>query len=287
LRAEFPDHPLFCDPLFASPEFAAFATEMQHVCGSTREEDPHLVAVAKAVPAMAERLRTTAATVEAGNAATVTALADLRAELAEVKASLQDFVQGRFSFTFTPGRSRMLPQGWDPLLSQGQGRPVSPPSPSLRGRPPLTPQPPSAPVAAVSLAPPPPVSLGGQPPPAPLVVSAESSVPSYRLSREVYTIPDLWREWTVGLAVGLPSIDDLDRRWGSRWRSPKERQYYSTRKVIIDEVRRRAASYGEAQAVARMEEERLVAKASLDRVSKMLRAATKKAGGNVEAPGDA
>ena len=106
---------------------------MEHICGSTREEDPHLVAVAKAVPAMAERLRTTAATVEAGNAATVTALADLRAELAEVKASLQDFVQGRFSFTFTPARSRMLPQGWDPLLSQGQGRPVSPPSPSLRG----------------------------------------------------------------------------------------------------------------------------------------------------------
>jgi len=46
---------------------------------------------------MAERLRTTAATVEAGNAATVTALADLRAELAEVKASLQDFVQGGVS----------------------------------------------------------------------------------------------------------------------------------------------------------------------------------------------
>ena len=97
-----------------SPEFAAFATDMQHICGSTRDDDPHLVAVAKAVPAMAERLRTTAATVEAGNAAIVTALADLRAELVEVKASLQDFVQGHFSFTFTSARSRMLPQGWDP-----------------------------------------------------------------------------------------------------------------------------------------------------------------------------
>jgi hypothetical protein len=99
------------NPLFVSPEFAAFATEMLHICVSTREEDPHLVAIAKAVPAMAERLRTTAATVEAGNAATVTALEDLRAELAGVKASLQDFVQGHFSFTFTPARSRMLPQG--------------------------------------------------------------------------------------------------------------------------------------------------------------------------------
>jgi hypothetical protein len=119
-------------------------------------------------------------------------------------------------------------------------------------------------VAAVSLAPPLPVSLGGQLLPTPPVVSVESYVPSYRLSREVYTIPDLWLEWTVGLAVGLPSIDELDHRWGTRWRSPKERQYYSTRKVIIDEVRRRAASYGVAQAVARMEEEQLVAKASLE-----------------------
>jgi hypothetical protein len=117
-----------------------------------------------------------------------------------------------------------------------------------------------------------------------VVSTVESYVPSYRLSREVYT-PDLWREWTAGLAVGLPSIDELDRRWGSRWGSPKERQYYSTRKVIIDEVRRRAASYGEAQAVATMEEERLVAKASLDRVSKMLRAAKK--AGNIETTGGA
>jgi hypothetical protein len=259
---------MFCDPLFASSEFAAFAADMQQTCNSTKEEDPHLVAVAKAVPAMAERLRTTAATVETGNAATVAALGDLKVELAGVKASLEDFVQGRFSFTFTPARSRMLPQGWDPLLSQQ--RPVSPPSPSFRGRPPrppLTPQP-------VSPASSPAVSLGGQPlPPAP--------VPSYRLSREVCTIPDLWREWTVGLAAGLPSIDELDRHWGPRWRSPKERQYYSTRKVIIDEVRRRAGSYGGAQAVARMEEERLAAKASLDKVSKMLRAA-KKAGNTEE-----
>ena len=116
----------------------------------------------------------------------------------------------------------------------------------------MTPQPVSAPVAAVSLALPPPVSLGGQLLPTPPVVSVESYVPSYRLSREVYTIPDLWLEWTVGLAVGHPSIDEFDHRWGTRWRSPKERQYSSIPKVIIDEVRRRAVSYGEAQAVARM-----------------------------------
>jgi hypothetical protein len=45
-----------------------------------------------------------------------------------------------------------------------------------------------------------------------VVSVVESYAPSYRLSREVYTIPDLWRKWTVGLAVGLLSIDELDRR---------------------------------------------------------------------------
>jgi hypothetical protein len=68
----------------------------------------------------------------------------------------------------------------------------------------MMPQPVSPPVATVSLAPPPPVSLGGQLLSTPPVVSVESYVPSYRLSREVYTISDLWLEWMVGLAVGLP-----------------------------------------------------------------------------------
>jgi hypothetical protein len=32
----------------------------------------------------------------------------------------------------------------------------------------------------------------------------------------ISTIPDLWREWTVGLG-GQLSVEALDERWGSRW----------------------------------------------------------------------
>jgi hypothetical protein len=86
-----------------------------------------------------------------------------------------------------------------------------------------------------------------------------------RLSREVYTIPDLWREWTVSLAVGLPSMNSTAAK--ALAGAPRKSASTTTRKVIIDEVRRCATTYGEAQAVARMDEERLAAKASLDKVS--------------------
>ena len=46
----------------------------------------------------------------------------------------------------------------------------------------------------------------------PLVAQAacEQSALIYRLCREVKTIPDLWREWMVGLG-GRPSVEELDK----------------------------------------------------------------------------
>jgi hypothetical protein len=51
------------------------------------------------------------------------------------------------------------------------------------------------------------------------------------------TVPDLWRELTVGF-FGNPSIEALDRRWGFRWRNKPRRvvTFYSKRKVIIDAI---------------------------------------------------
>lgn len=100
--------------------------------------------------------------------------------------------------------------------------------------------------------------------------------PFYRLSRDVRTIPDLWKEWTIGLGC-LPPIDELDRLYGSRWRTGNEIQYYSTRKRIVDEIKMRAGSSATTEdyktVVRGMEEERAHSKASLDKVSKALRAA--------------
>ena len=66
----------------------------------------------------------------------------------------------------------------------------------------------------------------------------------YCMSQTIQTIPDLWREWTVGLQ-GQPSIKKLDKLYSSDWRSgrnaPAERQFYSRRKTLINEIRRLAA----------------------------------------------
>ena len=121
------------------------------------------------------------------------------------------------------------------------------------------------------------MSDGGEPFLPPPLASVErlaaGPVPTYRLSRDVGTVSQLWREWTVGLS-GLPSVDSLDEDFGSRWCTGSERQYYSTRKVIVDEIRRRAGAHtGPACAAAAeiLEGERRLAKASLDKMSKILR----------------
>ena len=65
--------------------------------------------------------------------------------------------------------------------------------------------------------------------------------PSYVLSRTISTVPQLWREWTVGLGNGL-SVQGLEDLYGPRWRpAHSEKVMYSRRKIIIDEIRRRQA----------------------------------------------
>ena len=106
-------------------------------------------------------------------------------------------------------------------------------------------------------------------------------MPLYKLSRDVVTIPGLWREWTVGLG-GLPSVAALDSMYGSRWRAPSERQYYSMQKVIIDEIMARVRqSLSDPEAIEvvieAMEQERVRTKASLDKVIKGIKDARKRA----------
>jgi hypothetical protein len=61
------------------------------------------------------------------------------------------------------------------------------------------------------------------------------------LSREVFTIPDLWRMWTMG-REGMPSVEALDAQWGSGGRQVSaDRQYYSMRKVLVKEIKVRTA----------------------------------------------
>lgn len=135
----------------------------------------------------------------------------------------------------------------------------------------------AAPITGVSSLPNGPVAL----PITALAQAAES--PQYHMSRTIQTIPELWQEWTIGLQ-GQPSIEKLDRLYGSSWRSgptaASERQFYSRRKTLITEIRRLAAAIKTPpdmetynKVVIQLEDERKRAGASLSKVINTLKKA--------------
>lgn len=65
-----------------------------------------------------------------------------------------------------------------------------------------------------------PIPLGGArtTPPTPVTALVRrDGIPTYKLNREIHTIPELWRLWIVGVG-GAPSVEELDRQCGSGWR---------------------------------------------------------------------
>lgn len=255
LQQEFPNHPIFRDALFGTAEYAIFAAAVLAAADTLQHEDPHLVAIAKAIPSVNERLRSLTSVIQTGQASHATALAQMTSSINELATKLDDFLTGSFSLTFTPGRSRMLPQGYD-SMGQPQQHLTSP--------------------SLLNLDLQQPVDLGGPPPPPTRpTAQQEAAVLLYKLSRQVVTIPDLWKEWTVGLG-GLPSVAALDKAYGSRWRSPSERQYYSMRKVIIDEILAIAGGKADdrdevASAIEALERQRVQNKFSLDKFIKTIK----------------
>ena len=179
--------------------------------------------------------------------------------------------------TFTPGgrlhRTEQFAhqQGYKPSL-------LSPPEPlrrtpaTLLAGPPLTAisRPdygyPPATIAAVSS----PVVLG-----APAMTVAQQGAPQIRFPRALRTVRDLHQLWRHGFAT-MPSVDELEKQWGSRWRLRNERQLFFIRKVVIDKVTRLASAKGwpEEDAVQELEKQRVEGgNLSLDAFAKRLKAA--------------
>ena len=107
-REEFPDHPIFQHPLFATRDYAVFADEIRRTCAQTEEGDPHGVLVEKALPALGEKLRAVAGTIQSGNEATVTELRELTGKVDRLAEAVEDCLNSTVSFTFIPRRSRMV-----------------------------------------------------------------------------------------------------------------------------------------------------------------------------------
>ena len=112
----------------------------------------------------------------------------------------------------------------------------------------------------------------------PQLQELEPEPPKYHMSRTAKTVEALWHEWTVGLR-GAPSIDMLDRQWGSQWRSGcrSELQFYSLRLEVIKEIRHMAQAQriSEEAAMQQISKQQRNMQCSLDRLCKLLRAGRK------------
>jgi transcriptional activator of glycolytic enzymes GCR1 len=215
-------------------EYVEFEAAVTAAVRAARDEDPHLVAVQKALPAVCDSLCTVTGVVKTGLESNDSSMRCMNSSMQHMErrmATLENVVTNFCSgaFTFTP---------------RSPGATAAPAGPM------------PAPTAIESL---------------------EEQPPTHRLLRGTTTTTDLWKEWTMGLG-GQPSVEDLDERWGSRWRHGADSQ----RKVVITEIKRLVAGGREAREVVdSLEAQRLRTKVSLSQVINGLKVAAKaREGGN-------
>lgn len=228
--------------------------------------EPWALLIQKAMPAIEESLRNVVGRQEAAFGKVISETTSIKAMLERVLQAQEE--QAIQEFTVTTTVSPKSRAAVVVVLT-------SPPLSSLD----------SVALASTSALPPPQtaIPLGGAPttPPTPVTLLVRKDVIlAYKLNREIQTIPALWRLWTVGIG-GAPSVEELDQQYGAGWRqTSSERQYYSMRKTLIDEIKRRTEKAGDrdfARVVSEMEASRISSRppASIDKVIKALKAGSK------------
>jgi hypothetical protein len=255
LRQIFPGHPVWNHPVFQHDAYIAFAKKIE-ACQEEEEKgegSSQVSRIYQAIPLLADHLK-------ALNSQNEQRARDLKALINNVVESqnthslqLQSLITNGLTFRLeTPTPQQLLPPPSENISTQAS---IS-----------ATPQPTSS-TSSSGLAP-------------QLVLDHEPNLepPQYRMCRAVRTVEALWREWTVGLQ-GKPSIDMLDRKWGSQWRAGRqsELQWYSLRLEVIKEIRHltQTQRISEEAAMWQVSLQQQQMRCSLDQLCKRLRAGRK------------
>ena len=265
-KEQYPEHPIFQDPLFQTAEYQTFARQVRDACAKAHE-DSHALAIEKSVPAIAEKLRLVCNGQEALQKALRTHTLEQSNQIAELTREVQELRQGfSISLTVSPGGTRTTRyepegEGEDQARAQSRARArararASPRREAARETRPMS-QPrrramptissPTATISAMTVARPP----AGRPSDNPAVALAAASraaetpvvieqPPSYALPRNTHSVLELLHIWRRG-TIAMPSVDTLEGKWGHRWRPRSDRVYFCNRKSIISEVENRAA----------------------------------------------
>lgn len=283
LIQEFPTHPIWQDPLFASAEYLTFASNVR-ATAEVAIVDSYTVAIKKAVPAMASKMTAMMAQQQSNHsllANKVDTIYQAVFEMATTQQHILEAVQDQepFTITFTPGGRRgrkrrqytvahhsnhpppplvVSPNAFIATIPES---PVTPtPTPNLNPLIATTPISESPPVPRIATSPS--VIL------IPLPLSG-ASPPAYEIPTNVKSVAELVGLWD-GSSKRMPAIEQLESLWGNRWRPVRQKQYFSERKRIMDEVKRRSTITQREWKVVAIEMDRQKGNKSLNAYFKLI-----------------
>ncbi|KJZ70168.1 hypothetical protein HIM_10428 [Hirsutella minnesotensis 3608] len=250
LRESYPDHPLFQDPVFACPVFAAFAGKVRNTCASAHE-DSHATVIQKAMPVVVEKLRIVLTQQVTAEQLAERRHVNLLRVARDLSVKLEDFAQTTCSVTFSPGRGTAAQQTQVSSARQGRRHAAGEAikfaaGGALAGR------------------------EGKSNGRSGLHGDWSRSASELRLPRSIDSAQSLLRLWRQGWG-DMPSVDSLERDWGTRWRLLDEKNYFSTRKTIVNEVRGRAQKDGLGEEVVARKMDEKWGYSSLDELFKAIR----------------
>jgi hypothetical protein len=262
LMMQYPEHPLFSDPVFSTAEFTAFASQvmpsfrpMTTIASADGGVGTALNRLESGDPFVLDQLQV----VSTQQKSTASSLAELLDEVRHLRSEVS-----------------LLRSG---LERSGAVPPLAPPPPASEpqeasvdqvggGMGILVPSRPSE-RQAKSFWAIPRWQRGSQALDFSDVNPEKDRAPQYKLPRGILTVVDLLKVWREGFGE-TPSVDSLDAKWGPKWRRA-DKAYFNTRRVIIDEVVKRAEAEGVSEWVMAEQMDREREGNSLDRVQKAIR----------------
>jgi hypothetical protein len=231
LRRNYPAHPLFLHPIFQRQDFRTLELAVLESCDM---QAPVSMQLQLAMPALSNMVdvgfRSTVQHVQIGNAELMQKLETTERHARMTRDAVNDFFSGRVPIVISPHRHQQPPD------QEGRIN-TTPASPSPAG----------------------PSTVTNEDDGQQATVRIEPPTPTYKMSRTITSVVDLYREYTEGLGGNMP-VRELEKNYGIKWRrSEADRKFFNRRKVIYDEIARMAEAMAITpdEAAVRLENRRL------------------------------
>jgi len=275
MQPKFPNLDIWKLPVFQTTEYYAFAEELRNSMSAVA--DPLDIRLQACVPIINEKLTLLQSTVTAhqqsSNAYMSTMLASVKSMLVASQAEITSTIkQQRLHITYN-GDTLQLPSPASsiqhhttlPMPSQNNaaiGRDSNETSTSNT-------------LAAIGLTATPSTLVSDPVHDLPAVsTTTNSPLSTYRMSRILTTVQELWTEYEYGLDSHM-SIKQMDSELQNKWRqNDKDRMHYNRRKLIWSKVQDMINQHGlsESGAVERLEAYRKSKKLSLEKLNSIIKA---------------